>query len=223
MQRPPLRLTSPTSGSGQLGFFTGQPLQSSPIPNSHALAPSLSARCSRARGFTLIELVAVLVLAGILAAFAGARFFQREAYDARSFGDQTMNILRYGQKLAVAQNRPVFVRLDGASVALCFDAACTAANRVVPPAGSNSGSKETLAACNQLSNWLCEGKPASVSMATVPANTAGFYFDALGKPYALGDVFPAASTFPARQAVTIQGDGSTRSIQIVGETGYVYL
>jgi len=221
MQRPPLRLTSPTVGASQLGFFTGQPLQVPLILTKYSQRPGK--RHARARGFTLIELVAVLVLAGILAAFAGARFFQREAYDARSFTDQAMGIMRYGQKLAVAQNRPVFVRLDGASVALCFDAACTAANRVLPLSGSNSGNKETLAACNQQSNWLCEGKPAVVSMATVPANTTGFYFDALGKPYALGDVFPAASTFPARLAVTIQGDGSTRSIQIEGETGYVYL
>lgn len=179
----------------------------------------------RARGFTLIELVAVLVLAGILAAFAGARFFQREAYDARSFTDQTMNIVRYGQKLAVAQNRPVYVRLDGQSVALCFDALCTAAARVRPAVGSNNGSKETLAYCSNSRDWLCAGRPDKVTLsilAVAPAHGSGFYFDALGQPYEMADVFPAASTFTRALTLRVAGDGMNRDIVVESGTGYVH-
>jgi MSHA pilin protein MshC len=209
-----------------LGFFTGHPLQQPPTvfphphPHRHAGPPG-SLRRTAARGFTLIELVAVLVLAGLLATVAVNRFFQRDTFDARSFADQVTNIVRYGQKLAVAQNRAVFVSIDANSVALCFDAVCGDVQKVVPPTGSNSGSKDTLKYC-KTSNWLCEGRPASVGMSTDPVNTAGFYFDALGKPYARGDVFPAASTFPAQLNISIQGEGTPRNVTVEGETGYVH-
>ncbi len=206
-----------------LGFFTGhtlpQPPPAFPLSDASAQRPRSGLG---ARGFTLIELVAVMLIAGLMASFAASRFFQRATFDARSFSDQVSNIVRYGQKLAVAQNRPVFVRINADSVALCFDAACGAANRVVPPAGSNSGSKETLQYCEGLRNWLCEGRPAGVTLDINPVNMSLFYFDALGKPHAASNVFPAASTFPARLALRVQGDGVPRTISVEGETGYVY-
>jgi MSHA pilin protein MshC len=168
-----------------------------------------------ARGFTLIELVAVLVLAGLLATFAVNRFFQRDTFDVRSFSDQVANIVRYGQKLAVAQNRAVFVSIDADRVALCFDAVCSDEQKVVPPTGRNSGSKETLQYCAG-TNWLCEGRPTGVALSTDPDGTSGFYFDALGKPYAL------ANAFPARLTISIQGDGMQRDVTVEGETGYVH-
>ena len=169
----------------------------------------------------MIELVAVLVLAGLLASMAVSRFFQRDTFDARSFSDQVTNIVRYGQKLAVAQNRPVFVSIDVNSVGLCFDAACSDDQKVVPPTGSNSGGKDTLKYCVK-TNWLCEGRPAGVTLSTDATVAPSFYFDALGKPYALGDVFPAPSAFPARLQISIQGDGLTRKVIVEGETGYVH-
>lgn len=205
-----------------MGFFTGHPLQQPPtdFPHRHA-GPPRCLRRTAARGFTLIELVAVLVLAGLLATFAVNRFFQRDTFDARSFADQVTNIVRYGQKLAVAQNRAVFVRIDANRVALCFDAVCSADQKVVPPAGKNSGSKETLQHCLG-SNWLCEGRPSGVALSTDAKGEPSFYFDALGKPYAQNDVFPKPSTFPARLKISIQGEGTLRNVMVEGETGYVH-
>lgn len=205
-----------------MGFFTGHPLQQPPTDFPHRQAgPTGSLRRTAARGFTLIELVAVLVLAGLLATFAVNRFFQRDTFDARSFADQVTNIVRYGQKLAVAQNRAVFVRIDANKVALCFDAGCSDEQKVVPPTGKNSGSKETLQYCLG-SNWLCEGRPSGVALSTDAKGEPSFYFDALGKPYALANVFPAVSTFPARLKISIQGEGKPRDVMVEGETGYVH-
>ncbi|MGK5078923.1 pilus assembly FimT family protein [Janthinobacterium sp. HLX7-2] len=182
-----------------------------PLPDA---GPQGQLRRPGARGFTLIELVAVLVIAGLMATFAASRFFQRETFDARSFSDQVANIVRYGQKLAVAQNRPVFVRIDADSVAVCFTPACdTPASRTVPPAGSNSGSKETLAACGGWSNWLCEGRPATATL----SSAASFYFDPLGRPY-----YTAYGDFSKVLVLAVAGGGQQYPINVSPETGYVY-
>lgn len=168
----------------------------------------------------MVELVAVIVLVGILAAFAAPRFMQNEVFDARSFTDQNLNMLRYAQKLAIAQNRPVFALLNTNAIALCFTAACGATDRVFPPAGNNSGSKITLAACANVSNWFCEGRPNNVVYTVPPAATA-FYFNALGRPFAVGDIDPVSHF--SNQNIVISGGGVTRTIVIEAETGYVHL
>ncbi len=72
----------------------------------------------RTRGFTLVELIAVMVLVGILAVAALPRFFDQNVFEARGFLDETRALLRYGQKAAVAQRRTVCVALAGNGVAL---------------------------------------------------------------------------------------------------------
>ena len=174
---------------------------------------------AHARGFTLIELVAVIVLVGILAAFAAPRFVQNESFDARTFADQNMNMLRYAQKLAIAQNRPVFAVLGANRIALCFNAACDAANRVLAPAGANSRSSATVAQCGTAATWFCEGRPNNVSYSMQPVNPV-VYFNALGRPFLSGNVDPV-STF-AGLTIAIAGGGNTRTVVVEAETGYVH-
>lgn len=172
----------------------------------------------RARGFTIVELVAVIVVVGILAAFAAPRFMQNETFDARTFTDQNLSMLRYAQKLAIAQNRPVFALLNGNRIALCFQVACATADRVLAPAGANSGSVATVTACGNTGTWFCEGRPNNVSY--TPAS-AVFYFNALGRPFATGDIEPVSSF--GRLNIAIGGGGITRTIVVEAETGYVHL
>jgi MSHA pilin protein MshC len=64
------------------------------------------------RGFTLVELILVMVIIGILAAVVGPRFFDRQVFDERLFFEETLAAVRYGQKLAVASGCSTQVSLD---------------------------------------------------------------------------------------------------------------
>jgi MSHA pilin protein MshC len=180
-------------------------------------------------GFTMIELILVILLVGILGALAGPRFFERQSFETRTFQDQTQFLLKYAQKMAIAQNRPVYVRLDGVSVAACFnypsDASfpnCIGTNQVAAPASTNSGSAATLAACNNVRSWLCEGVPTGLTYALTPA-VSYFYFDALGKPFNAADTAPTAVSTFVQLRIRINGDGANHDVFVEPETGFVHL
>ena len=54
-----------------------------------------------ATGFTLVELIIVISVAGILAATLGPRFFTQSVFSQRGFADELAAALRYTQKTAV--------------------------------------------------------------------------------------------------------------------------
>lgn len=167
----------------------------------------------------MVELIAVLVIIGALGAIAASRYFDRTAFDAAAFTDQTRAMLRFGQKLAVAQNRLVYVRINTDRSQLCFAADCTAASRIVPPSGFNTGSAKTLERCDNSTTWFCEAPPNGVTQ-TTSGPAALFAFDALGKPYAANASGELANF--QRVLVRIGGDGQVRTVTVEAETGYVH-
>jgi MSHA pilin protein MshC len=54
------------------------------------------------RGFTLIELVACLLIVAVLIALGGSRFFDTQPFDERGYADEIAAALRYSQGVAVA-------------------------------------------------------------------------------------------------------------------------
>jgi MSHA pilin protein MshC len=175
-------------------------------------------------GFTIVELVTVIIVMGILGAVAVGRFHDNNAFDNRAYADQAKTIIRYAQKLAIAQNRNIFVRSDGNSFAACSAAACGGTNVIASPAGTNSGSSATKTYCQQSGGyaalWLCEGRPSTVTVSSDtsrPEFGSGgyFFFDAMGRPYNRDGSDMTAMT------LTFASGGNTLRLAIDAETGYV--
>jgi len=77
-----------------------------------------------ARGYSLAELVIVIVIAAIMAALAIPQFNQPQI-DATWYHEQVRSGVRYAQRTAVAQRRPVFVLVEaGPRLALCYADPC---------------------------------------------------------------------------------------------------
>ena len=103
-------------------------------------------RMRTARGFTLLELVTVILILGILAAVTAANFNQK-SIDQTWFLEQVKSGLRYAQKTAIAQRRMIYVSVNASApyqLSLCYDAACaspvsslasSAAFVLTPPSG----------------------------------------------------------------------------------------
>jgi MSHA pilin protein MshC len=175
-----------------------------------------------------VELVTVMVVVGILGAIGAARYWDNSVFESRSYSDQVKSIIRYAQKLAITQNRPVFVRSGPNGFAVCFATGCPGgAFLAFAPGGSNSGSAATRAYCldsgNYVANWMCEGRPSASIVVTSGAapsefGVGGYFsFDALGRPSNSNGSF-----FAAPMTLRFTSGTVTDTVTIEAETGYVH-
>jgi MSHA pilin protein MshC len=56
---------------------------------------------ARTRGYTVVELVTVIVILAIVAAITGPRFFGTRVFSGRGYANEVASALRYSQKIAV--------------------------------------------------------------------------------------------------------------------------
>jgi MSHA pilin protein MshC len=76
------------------------------------------------RGFTIVELIMVIVILGILAAVAAPRFFDRKVFDERFYFEEVLTAARYAQKLAVASGCSIKVFVDSDGYQLTYAKDC---------------------------------------------------------------------------------------------------
>ncbi len=79
---------------------------------------------NRASGFTMVELIMVIVILGILSVVAIPRM-DTSGYRALQFHDQTVSALRYAQKTATSHRRRVCVVFTATTVTLSIDSTKT--------------------------------------------------------------------------------------------------
>jgi MSHA pilin protein MshC len=144
------------------------------------------------QGFSLVELIVILLVIGVISAFVTARM-STSVEATRAVYDQLLTQVQYARKMAVAQRRPVFVRIAAAQSDLCYDVGPGCVG-VASPTGE---------------------VPFTVSIPpTVAVTAATFQFDGLGRPRTSGGALAGT------QLITVTGDGSLQ-FSVEQETGYV--
>lgn len=148
-------------------------------------------------GFTLIELVVIIVIIGALALVAIPRFTGKDSFDSRGFYDKAAAVVRAAQKTAVAWRTNVFVCVTGTQVTVGRPSSC--ATPLTNPVTSAP---------------MIEPVPSGVTLSAVT-----FGFDGLGRPVDSAGV-PLAAATTITLSTTITGD-IARQIVVQPQTGHV--
>ena len=144
----------------------------------------------RYQGFTLVELVACIVIIGVLAAVAGPRFFTTLPFQQRGYVDEVAGAVRYAQRVAIASDCSVAFTVDAAG----YSAALQAGTGPVCPS--------TLVPTRADRTPLSGAPPAGVTVA--PATTS---FTFLGTGAVSGGVAPAPIVVGSYTLTVVAGSG----------------
>ena len=146
-------------------------------------------------GFTLVELLTVVVLLGILSVFALGRFFGPDQFAARGFFEDTRNAMQFAQKLAIITGCDVQVTTDATGYQL--------RQRSICPTGGFSLPVQNPA--NRGVDYENFNMPNGFSLST---NTV---------------IFNARGTLnTGDDTITLSGGATPLIFNVVGETGLVY-
>lgn len=160
------------------------------------------------RGFTVIELITVLILIGVLAVVALPRFAELRAFDVRGYSDQVLSTLRFAQKAAIAERRRVRVDIGANAVTVSV---CS----VSSPGDACSGN---MSSCG-IPLILPAGGNSVMAPSGVSLTPHTFRYDCQGRP--VTDVDSGWGNV-ATTDITVAASGEpSRTIRIEAETGYV--
>jgi len=164
----------------------------------------------RTQGFTAIEVIAVLIIVGVIAAVVVSRFTGASTYSVPSVAEQLKNHLRYAQTRAMNSN--VILASNQPDIWGLYFISNT---QYVIYRNGNIGS----------SNWVtppgADSDPVDLSGRGVRLGGLGsniVSFDDWGRPYTDAN---AKTLQSGARSITVSGGGVTATIQITPNTGYI--
>lgn len=161
----------------------------------------------RQGGFTMVELITVMILIGVLAAIGIPRLMGDNTIAGVVFGDQVASALRHAQTSAVAHRRLVCAALGERSVSLTIRTATSA------PA-ANAGAGACTSALQGIEAGAYDSSHTKVALANAPSL---LFFRPDGTIGATANGAPLGRTgIEVRFGATVQ-----RTIRLDGSTGYV--
>lgn len=155
---------------------------------------------SRAAGFTMVELVVVMIVVGVLAAIGIPRLMGDKNMQAAVFGDQVVSGLRRAQKIATGHRRVVCATVGTQAVILRLNA-CGAPGLAI--------------------GGVDDGDFATTDSALTATPSVTLYFQPDGRITS-----DAAGTTAVTATIAIAGTSggqttTVRTINVEGTTGYV--
>lgn len=163
----------------------------------HAPARPRFALCKQSAGYTVVELVVVMVILGILAANAMPHFFSANRFEEMGFADAVLAAARHGQKLALASRCDTRLRVHAGGYDLWQrQTTCTSGAFTRPVARPGAG------------NWG-DASPSGVAVGSLD-----IYFDARGRPRDAS----SGNLLAAVQTVTV----GSRTLSVEPTTGYAH-
>ncbi len=166
------------------------------------------------RGFTMIELIVVMVMIGILAVVVLPRFDLLRGFDEIGYRDQVKATLEYARKSAVAQRRSVRVQVSGNDLVLDIDSCHPEGTATsTPPCTSLLGTYPRVLTLPGSSANRISPRGSTTLLGT---STVSVVFDALGRPWTA-----ASTTVSSAATFTVHGDADYL-ITVEAETGYVH-
>lgn len=162
-------------------------------------------RDQRSAGFTLIELVMVIILIGIIAVYAAPRFGALSSYNLTQATSELVEAIRYAQEASMARiDRSYQVVTGGADNYRVSEHDGSAASDIASPL---TGSTPFTA---NAAEWSGIGVTA-----------LNLSFDTRGYPCAT--VSPCSSHMTTALSYTLMAGGETRTITVEAITGFAYV
>ena len=145
------------------------------------------------RGFSLIELVSVMVILAAISALAAPRFVHHDA-TVPAQADQLGRIIRHAQALAMSQGRPLTVDVQSATSYVITDGATPTPSTIRDPSG-------------QLQTFSLQNG--------VTLSGADLEFDSLGRPISGSNLVTTSQNW------TLYGGSNTATVSVQAVTGFV--
>jgi prepilin-type N-terminal cleavage/methylation domain-containing protein len=147
----------------------------------------------RSAGFSLFELVSVMVILATLAALAAPRFVHHDA-TVPAQADQLGRIIRHAQALAMSQSRPLTVDVQSATSYAITDGATPTPSTIRDPSG-------------QLQAFSLQN---GVTLSGVDLE-----FDSLGRPISGSNLVTTIQNW------TLNGSSNAATVSVQAVTGFV--